>query len=72
MSPDRHREVPVTVRFGPDRERLENYAERTGKRVHRAIRDFVREGLDEAETDPEALADYLDELAAPETPKDPS
>lgn len=43
---DRHAEQPLTVRFGTDRSRLEDYSDRTGLAVRRIVRDAVRHWLD--------------------------
>lgn len=44
--PDRHREKPLSLRLGADRERLEDYARDTGQPVRRVITDAVRAWLD--------------------------
>ena len=44
--PDRHREKPLSLRLGPDRERLEDFARDTGQPVRRVIADAVRAWLD--------------------------
>lgn len=47
MTSDRHREKPISLRLGPDRQRLEEYARATGQPVRRVIIDAVRARLDE-------------------------
>jgi hypothetical protein len=46
---DRHAEKPLSLRLGAERQRLEEYAERTGMPVRRVIMDAVREKLDREE-----------------------
>ena len=50
--PDRHREKPLSLRLGAERERLENYAHGVGKPIRRVIADAVKAFLDQHETDP--------------------
>ena len=47
--PDRHREKPLSLRLGPDRQRLEDFATDTGQPVRRVIADAVRAWLDDPE-----------------------
>jgi hypothetical protein len=44
--PDRHREKPLSLRLGAQRQRLEDYARDTGQPVRRVISDAVRAWLD--------------------------
>jgi predicted DNA-binding protein len=43
---DRHREKPLSVRLGAERQRLDDYARQTGQPVRRVIKDAVRAWLD--------------------------
>jgi predicted transcriptional regulator len=43
---DRHREKPLSLRLGPDRARLEDFARDTRQPVRRVITDAVRAWLD--------------------------
>jgi hypothetical protein len=45
-SPDRHREKPLSVRLGAERQRLEDFARATGQPVRRVIADAVKAWLD--------------------------
>jgi hypothetical protein len=45
--PDRHREKPLSLRLGPDRQRLEDYARDHGQPVRRVVTDAVKAWLDE-------------------------
>ena len=47
MPTDRHREKPLSLRLGDQRERLEHFARRRGQPVRRVIADAVRHWLDE-------------------------
>ena len=44
--PDRHREKPLSLRLGPDRQRLEDFARDTRQPVRKVITDAVRAWLD--------------------------
>lgn len=46
MTGDRHREKPLSLRLGAERQRLEDYARDTGQPVRRVIADAVRAWLD--------------------------
>ena len=46
---DRHAEKPLSLRLGPLRPWVEEYAERHGMPVRRVITDAVREKLDREE-----------------------
>jgi len=46
MPHGQHKENPLSIRFGPDLQRLKDYAERHGVPVRRVILDAVREKLD--------------------------
>lgn len=43
---DRHREKPLSLRLGAERQRLEDYARDTGQPVRRVISDAVKAWLD--------------------------
>jgi hypothetical protein len=43
---DRHREKPLSLRLGPDRQRLESLARDTGQPVRRIAAEAIREYLD--------------------------
>ena len=43
---DRHREKPLSLRLGPERQRLEDYARTAGQPVRRVIADAVKAWLD--------------------------
>jgi hypothetical protein len=45
--PDRHREKPLSVRLGPERQRLEHFARTAGQPVRRVISDAVKAWLDQ-------------------------
>ena len=47
MTGDRHREKPLSLRLGAERQRLEDYARDTGQPVRRVIADAVKAWLDE-------------------------
>jgi len=49
MSGDRHREKPLSLRLGAERQRLEDYARTTGQPVRRVIADAVKAWLDRQE-----------------------
>jgi hypothetical protein len=44
--PDRHREKPLSLRLGDQRQRLEDFARETRQPVRRVISDAVRAWLD--------------------------
>jgi hypothetical protein len=44
--PDRHREKPLSLRLGAERQRLEDYARATGQPVRRVIAAAVKAFLD--------------------------
>jgi hypothetical protein len=44
---DRHREKPLSLRLGTERQRLEDYARDTGQPVRRVIADAVKAWLDQ-------------------------
>lgn len=44
--PDRHREKPLSLRLGTERQRLEDYAREHGQPVRRVIADAVKAWLD--------------------------
>lgn len=44
---DRHREKPLSLRLGAERQRLEDFARTTGQPVRRVIADAVRAWLDQ-------------------------
>jgi hypothetical protein len=46
MTIDRHREKPLSLRLGADRQRLEDYARDHGQPVRRVIADAVKAFLD--------------------------
>jgi len=48
--PDWHREKPLSLRLGAERQRLEDYARDTDQPVRRIIADAVRAWLDRHET----------------------
>lgn len=50
MTADRHREKPLSLRLGAERQRLEDYARDTGQAVRRVVADAVRAYLDERDT----------------------
>jgi len=50
--PDRHREKPLSLRLGAERQRLENYARATGQPVRRVITDAVKAFLDKHASNP--------------------
>lgn len=50
--PDRHREKPLSLRLGAERQRLEDYARATGQPVRRIIADAVTAWLDQHEAEP--------------------
>ena len=45
--PDRHREKPLSLRLGPERQRVEDYARDAGRPVRRVIADAVKAWLDQ-------------------------
>ena len=45
--PDRHREKPLSLRLGAERQRLEDYARDIGQPVRRVITDAVKAWLDQ-------------------------
>jgi hypothetical protein len=47
--PDRHREKPLSLRLGAQRQRLEKFARDTGQPVRRVIADAVKAWLDKRE-----------------------
>ena len=49
MSGDRHREKPLSLRLGAERQRLEDYARDTDQPVRRVIADAVKAWLDRQE-----------------------
>lgn len=49
---DRHREKPLSLRLGAERQRLEDYARDTGQPVRRVIADAVTAWLDQQESEP--------------------
>jgi len=44
---DRHREKPLSVRLGAERQRLEHFARDTGQPVRRVVTDAVKAWLDQ-------------------------
>ena len=48
--PDRHREKPLSLRLGDQRQRLEDFARKTGQPVRRVITDAVTYWLGQHET----------------------
>jgi hypothetical protein len=57
---DRHREKPLSLRLGPDRQRLEAYARDTGKPVRRVIADAVKAWLDKHARTTETTGEQTD------------
>jgi predicted DNA-binding protein len=49
--PDRHREKPLSLRLGAERQRLEDFARDTGQPVRRVIADAVKAWLDKQQQD---------------------
>jgi predicted GIY-YIG superfamily endonuclease len=49
--PDRHREKPLSLRLGAERQRLDDYARATGQPVRRVIADAVKAWLDKQQQD---------------------
>jgi hypothetical protein len=47
--PDRHRETPLSLRLGAERQRVEEAARRAGMPVRRWLLDAVQEKLDREE-----------------------